>query len=236
MPPSILHPWWGCRSSWWRLPTRASLLGPSMMAGAPCFRTVFPGFGNPLDRVLTGMLECFTVSQVLLGLIKSWSKPCLTADLGQVHWWTLVLKCGGSQGQDINFLSVSPARAEDMAQLVWGPESGSPTHIRSWLWCSVSVTPTMEKKGSLGFAVAGPWAPGSRWDCVENKEQSNREGHQRWPLTSTCTFTTHYICTLELMHTHVQTDTHLCLLSDCKEEKVPLWRGWSTSFNWVSAF
>lgn len=49
----------------------ASPLGPSMTTDAPHIRTEFPGFGNPLDRVLIEMLECFTVSQVLLGLLKS---------------------------------------------------------------------------------------------------------------------------------------------------------------------
>lgn len=91
------------------------------MAGASHIRSVFPGFGNPLDRVLTEMPESFTISQVLLGLIKSWCTLVhlrLTAGLGQAHWWTPVQWSRSSQKQDMNLLSVSPAGAEGLAQLV----------------------------------------------------------------------------------------------------------------------
>lgn len=97
----------------------ASPLGPSMTTGTSHIRTVFPGFGNALDRVLIEMLECFTVFRVPLDVIKSWSSLVqlrLAADLGQVHWWTPVLKSRGSQKQDIDFLSKCHC---------WGWRSGS---------------------------------------------------------------------------------------------------------------
>lgn len=97
----------------------ASPLGPSMTTGTSHIRTVFPGFGNALDRVLIEMLECFTVFLVPLDVIKSWSRLLqlrLAADLGWVHWWTPVLKSRGSQKQDIDFLSKYHC---------WGWRSGS---------------------------------------------------------------------------------------------------------------